>query len=162
MSATIKLPWPPSANHYWERRIVLPRAWGVAVQAIVGRKAWPRLARNFIGAGLWPIAQTFIGSKGKAFRADVQAAIINRFGRLKPLDCRLAIHVTAMMPDRRVRDLSNLLKATEDALTHADVWTDDGLIDRITIERGPVCKPGALLVTIEAGPTAEPAIIASS
>lgn len=155
-SVTITLPWPPSANHYWERRIVLPRSWGRVLQPFLG-EMWKRLARNFIGDSPWPNAQTFIGQKGKSFRADVEAALVARFGTdISPIDFSVAIRVVAMMPDRRVRDLSNLLKATEDALTHANVWADDSLIDRITIERGPVKKGGELVITIEPMPVVGP------
>lgn len=123
MSVTISLPWPPSTNHYWGNRIVFPR-------------------------GGKPFVSTYLTARAKDFQAEVQARILQRFGRIRPLDCRLEIHIVAHVPDRRTRDLSNLLKATEDALTHADVWADDGQIDRLTIERGEVKKGGELFVTI--------------
>lgn len=40
------------------------------------------------------------------------------------------------MPDRRRRDLDNILKALFDALTHAGLWLDDSQIDFISISRG--------------------------
>lgn len=124
MAVSIALPFPPSTNHYWGNRVVVPRH---------GK----------------PFVNTYLTSEAKRFRAEVQITILQRFGRLRPLDCRLAISIVAHMPDRRIRDLSNLLKATEDALTHSDVWTDDGLIDQITISRGVVKKGGQLIVTID-------------
>ncbi|MCC7419830.1 MAG: RusA family crossover junction endodeoxyribonuclease [Planctomycetaceae bacterium] len=133
MSVTISLPWPPSTNHYWGNRIIFPRQ---------GK----------------PFVSTYLTARAKEFQNAVEARILHRFGRIRPLDCRLAVTIVANVPDRRTRDLSNLLKATEDALTHCDVWTDDGLIDRITIERGTVKKGGELLVTIEKIPDPQPSL----
>lgn len=42
--------------------------------------------------------------------------------------------LTAERPDRRRRDLSNLLKPTEDLLQHAGVVVDDCNADRIVLE----------------------------
>ena len=51
------------------------------------------------------------------------------------------------MPDKRRRDLDNLLKATLDSLTHAGVWSDDSQIDALSIRRFPI--GGMLKVRIE-------------
>jgi crossover junction endodeoxyribonuclease RusA len=55
------------------------------------------------------------------------------------------VHITASPPDRRRRDLDNMLKPMLDALTHAHVWDDDSQIDGLHIVRAlPV--PGGLMV----------------
>lgn len=61
---------------------------------------------------------------------------------------RIALHVDAYMPDRRVRDLSNILKALEDAMTHAGVWKDDSQIDHLRVVRRGIEKPGRVLVRV--------------
>ena len=76
--------------------------------------------------------------------AATLAAIAWRAGRA-PLDGKLAVRVVAVAPDRRKRDLDNLLKATLDALTHAKVWHDDGQIDRLEVERAGPDKKNARL-----------------
>lgn len=56
----------------------------------------------------------------------------------------------ATPPDRRKRDLGNLLKATEDALTDCGVITDDSFARRIILcwsDKEPT-KPGALHITL--------------
>ena len=59
----------------------------------------------------------FISEAGKRYRRDV--ALIVRQQRLKlNLSGRLAIKVIAEPPDKRRRDLDNILKAPLDALTH--------------------------------------------
>jgi crossover junction endodeoxyribonuclease RusA len=53
---------------------------------------------------------------------------------------RVTFRVTP--PDRRKRDLSNLLKAIEDAMTEAGVWGDDSQIDDERIMRLPPASDG--------------------
>jgi len=53
---------------------------------------------------------------------------------------RLAVTITATPPDRRRRDLDNLLKATLDALEKADVYLNDSQIDDLRIVRDAADK----------------------
>lgn len=89
--------------------------------------------------------RTLISRDGHAYRSAVQAAL----GRWKPVDARVAVHITAHAPDRRTRDLDNLPKAILDSLTHAGVWLDDGQVDDLRITRGGIVKGGSVVVRIE-------------
>jgi crossover junction endodeoxyribonuclease RusA len=51
---------------------------------------------------------------------------------------RISVQIEAWMPDKRRRDLDNLLKSLLDSLTHAGVWDDDSQIDGIAIWRAPL------------------------
>jgi crossover junction endodeoxyribonuclease RusA len=51
---------------------------------------------------------------------------------------RVSVHIEAWMPDKRRRDLDNLLKSLLDSLTHAGVWDDDSQIDGLAIWRAPL------------------------
>lgn len=63
---------------------------------------------------------------------------------------RLKVRYDVYPPDRRKRDISNLLKGMEDALTHAFVWEDDEQVDDIRIVRQrSEGKPGRVEVTID-------------
>ncbi|EIF0400323.1 RusA family crossover junction endodeoxyribonuclease, partial [Escherichia coli] len=76
-------------------------------------------------------------------------ALIVRQQRLKlSLSGRLAIKVIAEPPDKRRRDLDNILKAPLDALTHAEVLIDDEQFDEINIVRGQPVSGGRLGVKI--------------
>lgn len=76
-------------------------------------------------------------------------ALIVRQQRLKlNLSGRLAIKITAEPPDKRRRDLDNILKAPLDALTHAGLLIDDEQFDEINIVRGQVVPGGRLGVKI--------------
>lgn len=69
--------------------------------------------------------------------------------RLQPIVGALSVTISAAPPDRRKRDLDNLLKAPLDALTHALLWQDDGQIDDLRIRRLEVEKPGRLTIVVQ-------------
>lgn len=93
--------------------------------------------------------RVLISAAGRDYRKAVQVASIFAGVRRQPpsLD-RLAVRITAYPPDRRHRDLDNLLKAPLDALTHAGWWRDDSQIDELQITRGEVVALGAIFVGI--------------
>ena len=64
-------------------------------------------------------------------------------------DAKLSLVIWAYPPDRRKRDISNLLKIIEDSLQDAGVFDDDFNIDAIEIKRGAIKKGGGLLVMID-------------
>lgn len=110
-----KLPWPPSANHYW---------FLVACKG-GGRKV--------------------IGKKGKQYRQDVKDIL----GDVTPLKTRLKVSIYAYPPDRRKRDLDNMLKASLDALEEANAFEDDNQIDELHVYRREVIKGGSMTISIE-------------
>jgi len=57
---------------------------------------------------------------------------------------RLDLSIIAFPPDKRARDLDNLLKITIDSLESTGLFNNDSQIDRIVIERGEVVKDGSL------------------
>lgn len=90
--------------------------------------------------------KTLISSDGRQYREAVTAlAMSERWPRFA--ESRVSVEIEAWMPDKRRRDLDNLLKATLDSLTHAGVWSDDSQIDALSIRRFPI--GGMLKVRIE-------------
>lgn len=85
-----------------------------------------------------------ISDEGKAFRACVVAlcAIVGH------VPGRVAVQVIAYPPDRRARDLDNILKGLLDALQHARAIENDSLIDSLLISRGERCKGGRVDVVV--------------
>ncbi len=117
-SFTVTLPWPPSTN---------------------------RILRNVAVRGT---PRTLLSEEGRRFRTTAAQMCMLGGVNNRQLAGRLAVSMVACPPDRRARDLDNVLKATLDALTHAGVWLDDSQIDLLSVERAQVVKGGELRVTI--------------
>lgn len=114
----MSLPWPPSVNSYWRHP---------TRGALAGRH--------------------LISAEGRGYR-QVVAQLKPLEGNLFPLHGRLAIEVQAFPPDRRARDLDNILKSLLDSLTHAGLIEDDSQFDAIAISRRPSAKPGRVDIRI--------------
>lgn len=121
-SLRFTLPYPPSVNRIW-RGIVVRHKGKV-------------------------VARILLSSDGRAYRQKVITHVAGLNLPALPSGARLALHLHACPPDRRKRDLSNIPKSLEDALTHARVWADDSLIDDLRVTRGSTTRPGHVLVTI--------------
>lgn len=77
-----------------------------------------------------------IGEEGRVYRAVVAA--IFKQSKQEILLGGLELFVCAYPPDLRVRDLGNIDKALEDAMTMAGVYVDDVQIRKLGYEFGPV------------------------
>lgn len=122
----LTLAYPPTLNSIW--------------RAVVVRVA-PK-----------PIARVLLSERGRRYRREVIDQVRQQGQPRMSSGVRLALVLEAWPPDRRVRDLSNLPKALEDALTHAGVWADDSLIDELHVYRRSPRKPASVDVTITALP----------
>lgn len=115
----IELPWPPSTNQMWRN------------VTINGKQ------------------RTLVSKRGRDFRQQVaQRCLVSGIAG-KKITGRVAVELVAMEPDRRRRDLDNLLKSTFDSLTHAGVWEDDSQVDDLRIRRGQIVKNGCLHMVIK-------------
>lgn len=83
---------------------------------------------------------------GRIYRQSIQAMC---WGETYPLDVRLKVVLIANPPDRRRRDLDNVLKALLDSLQHAGIYRDDAQIDDLHIIRGKQVKDGNIIADIE-------------
>lgn len=62
---------------------------------------------------------------------------------------RLEIEIDVFQPTRQRHDISNRVKAVEDALVDAGIMIDDEQVDRIVVNRRCVTKGGLVIVTIK-------------
>jgi crossover junction endodeoxyribonuclease RusA len=68
-----------------------------------------------------------ISAKGREYRKAVVEQVQAQ-GGCKNYEGKLCVEIEAFRPDKRRRDLDNLLKAVLDGCTHAGVWEDDSNI----------------------------------
>lgn len=128
MTLRFSLPWAPSVNHYWHH-------------IVIGGKFQKRRA------------SVRISEAGERYQKAAIAAMREQQLPRGALKGRLAVHIKAYPPDRRVRDLDNVFKGVLDVLKLAHVIRDDGDIDQLSIERG-ICVSGGrldLVITETAG-----------
>lgn len=95
-----------------------------------------------------------ISREGRAYRETVVSALAAAGARAQ--DGRLDLSIVASPPDRRRRDLDNLLKGTLDSLAHGGAYHDDSQIDRLEIWRGAVVPEGHVKVRIRTISGAQP------
>ncbi len=76
--------------------------------------------------------RTLISREGRRYRDEV-CAILGDL-HLRPFDSELAMTVDAHPPDKRRRDLDNILKSLLDALQHAGAYHDDSQIKKLAVE----------------------------
>jgi|SRR4051812_10260592 crossover junction endodeoxyribonuclease RusA len=119
MSLSFSLPFPPSVNTYWRH---------IAKGKLAGR--------------------VLISEKGRAYRIECARTLLVQRVPRGAVSGKLKVQIFASPPDRRTRDLDNMLKASLDALKHCEVVRDDADIDDLHITRGSVRKDGELQVLI--------------
>jgi crossover junction endodeoxyribonuclease RusA len=110
---TLKLPWPPTLNHYYvaiKGRKVLSK----------GGRDYHEVVRRLCVDGLgWPKAGPYWNGQ------------------------RIELTMMLYSPDKRKYDIDNRIKAVQDALTKSGVWTDDSQIDQLHVIRGGVDREDA-------------------
>lgn len=97
--------------------------------------------------------RTLISREGRQYRRALCGLLAPAGGsgiRKPPAGGRIALAMDAFPPDRRRRDLDNLLKCMQDCLAHAGQYRDDSQIDLLVVRRREVDRPdGHIVVTVE-------------
>lgn len=88
----------------------------------------------------------FISKAGKIFREAVAEECANQ--GIVSLYGRLAVHIALFPPDRRARDVDNILKALLDACEHAGCYESDNQIDELHVIRQGIEKGGHCTILI--------------
>ena len=92
-------------------------------------------------------SRKFLGKKGKEFREAVFLCSLN--ARQGALNERLYMEVYLYPPDKRKRDIDNVLKPLLDAMEHAGCYENDSQIDKLCVTRREVTPQGSCYVEIK-------------
>ncbi len=105
---------------------------------------WPPTINHYYGQAR--NGRKFIKKAGLEFRMRV-AEIVAEAGQVTQ-EGNLALFLWVSPPDKRKRDLDNLVKATQDALQEAGAYENDCQIKGIHAEMGEVQTGGKMRVLI--------------
>ena len=91
---------------------------------------WPPSVNNY-----WHARgnMRYISKAGKAFREAVAEECAEQ--GIVGLDGRLAVHIALFPPDKRARNVDNILKALLDACEHAGCYESDSQVDELHVIR---------------------------
>lgn len=92
-------------------------------------------------------SKKFLGKKGKEFREAVILAVYN--AKQGGLAGRLHMEVYLYPPDKRKRDIDNVLKPLLDAMEHAGCYENDSQIDKLCVTRREVMPEGSCYVEVK-------------
>lgn len=94
--------------------------------------------------------RVLIADDGRKYRAAVVAHVLT--SRAVPLGAHpVVVTIDAYYPDRRRRDIDNVLKAPLDALTAAGMWEDDSQVQALSIRKAGIDQGNPRLeITVEA------------
>ena len=98
------------------------------------------------------VGRTILSENARQFRASSMREIALQIAGLRPrpfITWPVALVVILQPPDRRKRDLDNMVKAVLDAITHAKVWQDDSLVHDLRLRWGEIITGGKAVVTIK-------------
>jgi crossover junction endodeoxyribonuclease RusA len=120
-SIIARLPYPPSVNHYWKLSVMKSRT---------GKRHVPVVR---------------VGEDGLRYAASVRTVLDG----VQTLSGPLAVRIVANPPDRRTRDVDNVLKCLLDSLTKAGIWQDDSQIELLVVQRGELQPGGSIEMCVD-------------
>jgi len=119
----LTIPYPPTVNHYKRIGRTITTKRGKIVQTRVNTDATKRFYYE-----VWAL------SRGKVKESLGEALI-----KLK---------LDIYPPDKRKRDIDNIIKPTIDSLMNSGLFNDDSQICLLVVTRCPIIESGQVIVTI--------------
>ena len=111
MLAEMRLPFPPSLNHYWRKD-------KTGMHISEEGKRYLSQVRQLV----------LLNGSG-----DIEF-FLNAYRKSEP-KLRLRVRAVFFLPDNRKRDLDNLFKVIFDCMTKTGIWTDDSQVFKLNAEK---------------------------
>ena len=96
-----------------------------------------------------------LSEKGRAYKDEAELLLMQQVHNPVPLEGPLKVYIQVYVPDRRRRDMDNILKPILDQLGENGFYEDDSQVDDIQIQRMGIQKPGCVFVAVSEIPKAE-------
>ena len=87
-----------------------------------------------------------LSKRAQEFRKEIAVACAGQ----AQFEGSVAVSISYSPPDKRKRDIDNIVKPILDALQFAGVFKDDYQVKTITATRRDVCRGGSVVIQIEA------------
>ncbi len=105
---------------------------------------WPPTVNNYYSVAR---GRKILSPKGRRYKKDATLiAKVQAAG--EPLEGEIALTIRVYPPDKRKRDIDNLLKPILDVLTNAGIYEDDSQVSDLRIQRFYHQKPGKVEVIV--------------
>ena len=91
-------------------------------------------------------SKTILSKKARDYRTEC-LEILSQLN-LKCIDEPVEISIVLHPKSNRRYDVDNFLKGPLDVLVHANVLSDDSIIQKLTVEKGEKIKDGEIVITI--------------
>lgn len=85
----------------------------------------------------------FLTNEGRAYRSAAEHAKPH-----SPITGPVRVAIDLILPDRRRRDIDNVLKPILDAIGHAGIYEDDSQVVSLVVEKRHVEPPGCVDIII--------------
>ncbi len=108
---------------------------------------WPPTVNHYYTVSKGKRPRKILSEEARAYKELCAWGMMEQ-GTPKLKGPRFCITILARPPDRRKRDLDNLLKPVLDALTEYGAITDDSKVDDLRIQRMNPVKNGSIQVSI--------------
>ena len=98
----------------------------------------------------WPLkGRHLLNKEARAYKAEVSGIIAMQMyeAAVAPMPGRVGVRLMACPPDRRKRDLDNIIKIVLDSCK-GRCFEDDANIDHLEVLRGDVLPPGSIEVSV--------------
>ena len=87
--------------------------------------------------------RVLISREGRRYREKIVSLL--RENKVATYNGAVEINIEAYPPDKRRRDIDNLLKSLLDAFTHGGLWNDDSQVCSLTIKKRESMPPNGMI-----------------
>lgn len=105
---------------------------------------WPPTVNHYYTVAR---GRKILSKKGRDYKEAAWLHLLSQ-GRYKQLEGDVSLFIRAYPPDKRRRDIDNILKPLLDVLTTAGIYKDDSQVTDLRIQKFNPCKPGRVEVMV--------------